>query len=1658
MIQKHRISTNIGNEQKITVELKQNYDLLEILSLKFTQKEIYASLCSDYGVVCGRLTANDGFGIPNAKVSIFVPVSDEDLEDPVISALYPYKISTDINDENYRYNLLPARQQHSGHKATGTFPDQSDVINREEVLEVYEKYYNFTVKTNESGDFMIWGVPIGSQTIHVDLDLSDMGCFSLRPYDFIRKGIGEEQFERLYEFKSSTNLDGLPQIVTFEKTIEVYPFWGNEELCEIGISRVDFDLGERGIRIEPISLILASAITDDNSSSIKRNGKIRKGQGYKCNLQTLAGKVECVRWTGKKVYASDGVTLYPELEYFNITETIDDNGAAMIVLPANMEYVYTNEFGEQEISTNSSKGIPTTSIARFRFSLDFKDRKITTANYLVPNIREYNSDARPVATVDESDEHFITTYTFSDVFEDYLENSTFTGGTQMTTQYKNDKKDLMLGTNNNGVPEDYFYKFIFGKVYTVSSFQGSHYQTGAGLFAKDSFLGIKEIRPSIENDCASSTNYIPTNFAFRNRIKIALIISEIVLFVQYVFALINIKVFEIVGRFLFAFAEIIGPIGIKSLGWFPFGKAASSLVKTAFNLSENGQKTLSLTIYPDCEECTSDDEAVEPSSDIDLSAYYRSAEVKTKVVPYNGFIYLVLDPAYTSTWFNTNTTSGTTFLTSEFPNDSAREIQATGITLSQLTLLQNYNSSILSGDEFPNRFAAEVYPLIGTNPTTDTFNNFSFIFDNSYTETPYTNFFFTKTVSEPANNGRSTIRINTAISGLVKAEFIDANGTQTSAPENILVTVLIRSVCGSGRLAEIYITSGTSFGSVSLNVVSCYSGGPGYLEYYQSLTSTSGSTTGYNSYPQYNSYPAVTYTNARVIQLTFEDWTSFSGIDYGEEVGNISDLYAIVRIYDREQLRTGSTTSELVIETGCQKYDKFYDESILKTYLWGEIGTDYAPIDNPSNQGTAGCTTKIFTDSYRYNSSFCYGIPNYAISNYVESTTNPNSANYTLLAAIAGSSDTLRLPNIIKTPKGDTVKFSKKTKSGLTEIRDGYFVIVPVIRGESKNGAVIREWYRRKRIGLLFCGGITNYSFIDNWLNGVLYFFKFDRRIKWDNIENYDLNKRASKYPRDLVFFNIIDEQFYYRSTPYNPTDGFTGNRFTFGTYSTGRRELLHPTTFYDIGVRDEFLKEICIDGRLDPTCSVIRDIGATSYQDPANIVEYGINYRLDTSDSTFKVEDFFNGTYLGEDIKTMDGDLIQLFSINSEAGIEAFDLDSPQYFIYNGELMDPEDNYFSTFFKSGGSYGPTPIDFKFDDNGEFIRLCLNFRLGDYSQNVPFYLWDKGGTGFGPYNSNKDNQMWQDNYIASMKLQRVYSIGNVGDSSTNYLFPDGEEEYLLRPMNIDHGAFVFTGNTYDALERFEVISLSPPDTAIGAASGYTENNLWLHVKSGTTTSPSSGYTYVVLDDTWVQVFNDVYGNNAAYVKDFREIFLFPTNLNYSGNKQVLSTPFFFYFGLRPGKTALDLFVKYFGPKLPKPSIIFSGTTGTTEPPVPTVTPTPTLPTPTPSVTPTLTPTLTLTPGVTETQTQTPTSTPTPTLTPTQTSTTTQTATPTLTPTLTQSPTLTASPTLTPTTCICTDGEFVDYVFGDYGQGSGCYERYYNCDCSYYYVYFGPSCP
>jgi hypothetical protein len=338
-----------------------------------------------------------------------------------------------------------------------------------------------------------------------------------------------------------------------------------------------------------------------------------------------------------------------------------------------------------------------------------------------------------------------------------------------------------------------------------------------------------------------------------------------------------------------------------------------------------------------------------------------------------------------------------------------------------------------------------------------------------------------------------------------------------------------------------------------------------------------------------------------------------------------------------------------------------------------------------------------------------------------------------------------------------------------------------------------------------------------------------------------------------------------------------------------------------------------------------------------------------------------------------LDGDILQLLSINNEAGIEPFDLENPKYVAYQYNVLDPE--FYPKVFKlDSGVYGPLPVTFDLKEDGERVRACLNEpshvgydnvpvqgRLTESSQPVPFYLWDKLGTGFGPYNEFSDDQAWDYSSVQLQPLQGMtygYNITGVPN--------DSSDKYLLLPMTYTFSGLTISGNTVDEI-NFDIVDESGTDshndynleypgftylyvTARGIQSLSDGSNQLVTAPTGgtlyTRVGPAeSSFTYqgITITNGWHQ---QTWSSNVDYI-------IRPTFDYYGGNKQILSTPFQFYFGLMAGKTGMDKFVDMFGPK----GAFNLLECDTTPPPLPTSTFTPT---PTPTVTPTPTPTSTST--------------------------------------------------------------------------------------------------
>ena len=607
MPKSYRFRTEVGVDKEVRLNIDQDFDFLEILSLKFKQEDLYDRFCADYGVVAGRVVVNGGFGVPNVNVSIFVPLDNIDEQDPIISTLYPYKKITDKNEDGYRYNLLPYEQEYGGHTPTGTFPSRDDVLTRNEVLQVYEKYYRYTVKTNESGDFMIFGVPLGQQKVVMDLDLSNIGQFSLRPADLIRMGRGVKTQFNGQQFKSSEDLNSLPQIVNIIKEIEVYPFWGENDICDVGITRTDFDLRDEGIEINPTSIFMGSIFSTVKDEYLRANCKPKNKSGKLCDLETGPGQILALRQTIDVDFSGR-----PIIEEYKLEEggnVIDSDGVWMIDLPMNLDYVTTNEFGEQIISPDPKNGIPTK--GRYRFKIKYQnegglDEDVLRANYLVPNIKEHGWSG---STTNEmpSEEDRNKSYAFSLNWDDYYDS------------------DAAINCN------DSFYEFNYNKVYTVAS----HIDRFKWGFNRNKHLGIKEIN---DDTCRSTNNTPPVNdasrrnspfiFLFNFLLSIVTVPLVTLIIIAHVLAFIY-PILRIIINIIVAIINGIIYALCKAVAWIPGVNLECNKSTITPLPKDNPFKTIALPMmsYPDCEACECKTSPTDNSSEQEESALQAESDM-----------------------------------------------------------------------------------------------------------------------------------------------------------------------------------------------------------------------------------------------------------------------------------------------------------------------------------------------------------------------------------------------------------------------------------------------------------------------------------------------------------------------------------------------------------------------------------------------------------------------------------------------------------------------------------------------------------------------------------------------------------------------------------------------------------------------------------------------------------------------------------------------------------------------------------------------------------------------------------------------------------------------------------------------------------------------
>ena len=197
---KYRVKTKIVPEQNqyLKVNIEQNFDVLDILTLSIYGTDTYPNPCSDWGVIMGRVVDNNSFPMENVKVGYVLPLDEIDSNDIIISSIYNDIMGSD-------YPLLPKYKVNKNHYPVGGFPSEDEVMANSALEYVYKKYFKYVASTNQNGDYVILGIPLGSGNLLMNFDSTDAGSLSTTPTQQLATGQKEKS-----DFKKDQQINASP--------------------------------------------------------------------------------------------------------------------------------------------------------------------------------------------------------------------------------------------------------------------------------------------------------------------------------------------------------------------------------------------------------------------------------------------------------------------------------------------------------------------------------------------------------------------------------------------------------------------------------------------------------------------------------------------------------------------------------------------------------------------------------------------------------------------------------------------------------------------------------------------------------------------------------------------------------------------------------------------------------------------------------------------------------------------------------------------------------------------------------------------------------------------------------------------------------------------------------------------------------------------------------------------------------------------------------------------------------------------------------------------------------------------------------------------------------------------------------------------------------
>jgi hypothetical protein len=330
------------------------------------------------------------------------------------------------------------------------------------------------------------------------------------------------------------------------------------------------------------------------------------------------------------------------------------------------------------------------------------------------------------------------------------------------------------------------------------------------------------------------------------------------------------------------------------------------------------------------------------------------------------------------------------------------------------------------------------------------------------------------------------------------------------------------------------------------------------------------------------------------------------------------------------------------------------------------------------------------------------------------------------------------------------------------------FIQKPYIVNIVKDLENLSEWKSRFRLMFGACRGVFSHVFQNNWVNGTLYMFSFKKQTissifgqpkKYKYCGTYESNVRPGQGP--IFYTSGSTNSFFYRSTPYNGTN-FVGQEPKQGNFinptpvpvnfdAVNDKNIMFPTTIMDLGPRDEFSFEICANPNLQGY--LVDTLKSTSFNDTSDLLQLFIISRLINTNflgALLGLGDASINKMFSRSGDRLDGDLTQLFSINSEYGVEGFSEDE-----YDGV----NDIYIATS-------GPATLGVFFTSSTEnrvelspgvttFTPQLTNLFGYPNSQEVPFYQWQLNQQQV-PTIFGSDTNNWNTNLIGGGFYKQKY--------------------------------------------------------------------------------------------------------------------------------------------------------------------------------------------------------------------------------------------------------------------------------------------------------------